>query len=120
MGSGKPPVVIQPIDFDAATRAVDKFSHDRKIPSMVIPPPAQEGRGVGAHPVPTEEAPAIPRKSRSVQRVPVELPYYAFEELKRRALESRCSARHIIMKALRGYGIRIDDEDMPEDGRRIR
>jgi len=120
MGSGKPAVVIPSIDFDAATRAIDKFSHERKIPSMVVTTAAEKERGADALPVASEPAPAETRKRRSIQRIPVELPYYAFEDLKRRALDNRCSARHIIMKALRAYGIHIDDEDMPEDGRRLR
>jgi hypothetical protein len=120
MGSGKPALVIQPIDFDVATRAVDKFSQERKIPSIVFPTPDEEGRGASdrvALPVPP---PTEKRPRRSVQRVPVELPQYAFEDIKRRALQHRCSARHVIMKALRAYGVHIDDEDMPEDGRRLR
>jgi hypothetical protein len=121
MGSGKPAVVIQPIDFDVATRAIDKFSHERKIPSMVVAPPAEQERGADALPAASgEPAPAETRKRRSIQRIPVELPDYAFQDLKRRALDNRCSARHIVMKALRAYGIHIDDEDMPEDGRRLR
>jgi hypothetical protein len=120
MGSAKPAVVIPSIDFDAATRAIDKFSHERKIPSMVVTAPTETERGAALHPVPTEPTPAETRKRRSVQRIPVELPDYAFQDLKRRALDNRCSARHIIMKALRAYGIHIDDEDMPEDGRRLR
>ena len=39
----KPSLVIQPIDFDVATRAVERFSQERKIPSMVFP-----GEGEGA------------------------------------------------------------------------
>jgi hypothetical protein len=120
MGSGKPAVVIQPIDFDAATRAIDKFSHERKIPSMVVTAPAEKERGADAEPVATQPTPSETHKRRSIQRIPVELPDYAIQDLKRRALDNRCSARHIIMKALRVYGIHIDDEDMPEDGRRLR
>lgn len=120
MGSGKPAVVIQPIDFDVATRAVDKFSQERKIPSMVVTAPAEKDRGSSPLPVASEPAPSETHKRRSVQRIPVELPDYAFQDLKRRALDNRCSARHLIMRALRAYGIHIDDEDMPEDGRRLR
>lgn len=119
----KPAVVIQPIDFDVATRAVERFSQERKIPSMVFP-----GEGEGAAKVEQNiavqpaEVPALPprRDRRSIQRIPVELPDYVVDDVKRRALDGHCSARHIIMKALRAYGLHIADEDMPEDGRRIR
>jgi hypothetical protein len=62
----------------------------------------------------------IGRERRNVQRIPVELPDYVAEDVKRRALDGHCSARHIIMRALRAYGVHIADEDMPEDGRRLR
>ena len=108
----KPAVVIQPIDFDAATRAVDKFAKEREIPTMVFP--EQEEKGRAAAP-----PPPIPAKIRKpVTRVPLELPDYAYDEIRRRALAGRCSARYIIMKALQVYGIAIAESDMPEDGRR--
>ena len=119
----KPAVIIQPIDFDVATRAVEKFSQERKIPSMVFP---GEGEGTSdktqlpaLHPVEPLPLP-VRRERRPVQRIPVELPDYVAEDVKRRALDGHCSARHIIMRALRAYGIHIADEDMPEDGRRLR
>lgn len=127
----KPSVVIQPIDFDVATRAVEKFSQERQIPSMVFPETAA-GQGVGAG----EDRPALAsvsasypfeplavapiRDRRTMKRIPVELPAYVFDDIKRRALDGDCSARHIIMKALRSYGVHIADDDMPEDGRRNR
>lgn len=112
----KPALVIQPIDFDVATRAVERFSKERKIPSMTYP---GEGEGPLAEtPKATEVASLPPR--RSIKRIPVELPDYVVEDVKRRALDGNCSARHIIMRALRAYGLHIADEDMPEDGRRIR
>lgn len=115
----KPSVVIAPIDFDAATRAVDKFSADRKIPSMVYPA-EEKGRGVVETAPTPSVALATASRRKVIQRIPVEMPDYVFDEIKQRALASRCSARHIILKALRSAGIHIADEDMPEDGRRLR
>ena len=118
----KPSLVIQPIDFDVATRAVERFSQERKIPSMVYP---ADGAGEGAsqtntvQPSPVASIPQR-RDRRSIFRIPVELPDYVVDDVKRRALDGHCSARHIIMKALRAYGVHIADEDMPEDGRRLR
>lgn len=114
MASGKPAVVIQPIDFDVATRAVDKFAKEREIPTMVFPADREEqGRVAEAVAAPVAKA------RKTVRRVPVELPDYAYEEIRRRALAGRCSARHIIMKALQVYGVTIAEDDMPEDGRRL-
>lgn len=112
MAASKPAVVIAPIDFDVATRAVDKFTKEREIPTMVFPEQQEKGRG--------EPAPQGSPKPRKVMtRVALELPDYAYEEIRRRALAGRCSARYIIMKALQVYGVAIAEEDMPEDGRRL-
>jgi hypothetical protein len=50
----------------------------------------------------------------------VELPQYVVDDIKRRALDGRCSARHIVMRALRAYGVHIAEDDMVEDCRRVR
>ncbi len=113
MASGKPTLVIQPIDFDVATRAVDKFTKEREIPTMVFPEREGEGREVVLPP------PPIVKVRKPVTRVPLELPDYAYDEIRRRALAGRCSSRYIIMKALQMYGVTIAEDDMPEDGRRL-
>ncbi|MEQ1670141.1 MAG: hypothetical protein ABL893_04715 [Hyphomicrobium sp.] len=115
----KSSINIQPIDFDAATRAVERFSKDRHIPSMTYP---GEGEGPTVETPKATEVTTLPvlQTRRSIKRIPVELPDYVVEDVKRRALDGNCSARHIIMRALRAYGVHIADEDMPEDGRRNR
>ncbi len=114
MSSSKPALVIQPIDFDVATRAVDKFTKEREIPTMVFP---VQGDGKGREGASQAPAP-IAKLRKPVTRVPLDLPDYAYDELRRRALAGRCSARYIVMKALQVYGITIAEDDMPEDGRR--
>lgn len=115
--SAKPAVVIAPIDFDQASRAVEQFSAERKIPSMVFPVPEAVGQARGSDLLPNAEVPISPHR---IHRLPVELPDYVVADIKRRAIDGRCSARHVIMNALRGAGIHIADEDMPKDARRAR
>ena len=50
----------------------------------------------------------------------IELPDYAWTELKIRAAKEQVSVRHIIMAALKQTGLPIADADMVEDGRRLR
>lgn len=119
MGS-KPSLVIAPIDFEVAIRAVDAFSQSRNIPSMVYPESTVTGEGASS-PVATAPPTAVALPPpRRIQRIPVELPQYVVDDIKRRALDGRCSARHIVMRALRAYGVHIADDDMVEDGRRVR
>lgn len=104
------------------TGATTPHQDTHRLAAMIanMTSPGEEGRGASAPVAPPVPPLTEKRPRRSVQRIPVELPQYAFEDIKRRALEHRCSARHVIMKALRAYGVHIDDEDMPEDGRRLR
>jgi len=50
----------------------------------------------------------------------IELPDYAWVELKQRVAEDMVSLRYFIMEALRAKGIKINEVDMIEDGRRFR
>jgi hypothetical protein len=61
---------------------------------------------------------ATPRSR--MKSVNVELPDYAWTELKIRSAHQQASVRDIIMAALQKDGITINEIDMVEDGRRIR
>jgi hypothetical protein len=50
----------------------------------------------------------------------LELPDYAWIELKKRTAEDMVSMRYFVMDALRAKGIPINEADMVEDGRRFR
>lgn len=50
----------------------------------------------------------------------LELPDYAWTEIKIRAAQRQTSLRHVVMAALVADGITISDADMIEDGRRLR
>jgi hypothetical protein len=50
----------------------------------------------------------------------VEVPDYAWMAVKTRAAREMVSVRHAIMSALKASGIEIADDDMIEDGRRLR
>ncbi|HRD78715.1 MAG TPA: hypothetical protein PK264_22710 [Hyphomicrobiaceae bacterium] len=73
---------------------------------------APPGAADASDPVPTPRARMIPLN--------VEVPDYAWVEIKSRAARDFTSMRFLILKLLRDSGIRIDDADMIEDGRRVR
>jgi hypothetical protein len=55
-----------------------------------------------------------------MRAVNVELPDYVWIELKMRAAREMVSVQHVMMTALKGHGIVINEADMVEDGRRLR
>jgi hypothetical protein len=114
-------VELDPIDARLEAKAVE-----RGIPTLVAPPgplaPAAEHetarisaprRRDGGTP-----AEATPRSR--MKALKVELPDYAWIEIKKRSAEDMVSLRYFLMDALRTKGIHIDAADMVEDGRRFR
>lgn len=83
-------------------------------------------KGVPALQPKTEPAPSpqvIPLPSRPtavMHRFNVEVPEYIADQIYDRARAERCTARHVIMQALRTAGITINEDDMISDGRRRR
>jgi hypothetical protein len=73
-------------------------------------------------PAPARQTTTRPRvrKTSPRQRVPLLLPIYAYDDIKERALNAGSTAQYIILQALRKGGIAIKDEDLVEDGRRLR
>jgi hypothetical protein len=66
-----------------------------------------------------EEGPtSTPREK--MKKLNLELPGYAWTELKIRAAQQQVSMRHIVMLALVADGISITAQDLIEDGRRLR
>ncbi len=119
-------VELDPIDVRLEARAVEKG-----IPTLVSPKP--EPADTDAAPIATATA-AEPTKAKMsgaggrIQSTPrarmktlnVEVPDYAWIEIKMRAARQMVSVRHVIMSALKADGIAITDADMVEDGRRLR
>lgn len=120
-------IPFKPLNFDATAAAVQKLTQEHNIPALAFP---QQSRGGEAAPTPTPavtDAPkpikakaTSPSRSKRLQRFPVTLPLYVLTEIKQRAIEGETTSRFVIMDALRKSGIHIADDDMIEDGRRVR
>lgn len=76
--------------------------------------------GEGVTLQPDEVSPTVARPRGKLKGINLEVPDYVWTDLKIRAAHAQTSVRHIIMKALRANGIVIADDDMVEDGRRLR
>ncbi len=122
----RPP--FQAIELDPIDARLEARAAEKGIPTLVTtkPSPALE-------PLPPIAPPDGPRahwKGRGglndstprsrMKPLKIELPDYAWVELKKRTAEEMVSLRYFIMDALRAKGITINDVDMIEDGRRFR
>jgi len=111
---------IKPIDFDVAKRAVDEFALERNVPSQVYPHSqfANQPSPRTADASAPSEVPKPPPVSE--QKFTVELPEYVIDEIHSHiaASKPRKTRRYLILEALRGLGIHVQDEDMILDRRR--
>lgn len=135
---------FMPVSPDIDDDALESLARDKGVGALVKPVAnrAGQGRPTSAQSTSTTEAPRTTPPAATVAATPastsmekpateatprsrmkavnIELPDYAWTELKIRAAKEQVSVRHIIMSALRVQGIAITDIDMIEDGRRLR
>jgi len=118
---------FQSVEIDEIDSRLEQKALEKGIPTLVTPKagegqafnqPVDESRDQRQKPRKPSRAQATPRaRMRSLN---IELPDYAWVELKTKAARQMVSVRHLIMSALIETGIEIKDEDMIEDGRRLR
>jgi hypothetical protein len=122
----RPP--FQAIELDPIDARLEAKAAEKGIPTLVttipsaapepVPPMAPQDRSrahrQGRGPL-NESTPRSRMKG-----LKIELPDYAWVELKKRTAEDMVSLRFFIMEALRAKGIPINEVDMIEDGRRFR
>lgn len=124
---------FMPVTPDIDDDALETLARDKGVGALVKPVANRRGEGPtsatvasesasvpvsapAASPAPTSEA--TPRSR--MKSINIEIPDYAWTDLKIRAAKEQVSVRHIIMSALKGQGVEISDADMIEDGRRLR
>lgn len=118
-------VELEPIDQRLEAKAVEKG-----IPTLVTPRPEPALQVPSAEPAPAaSKLQRKPPKAENVElatprermmTVNIEVPAYVWIAIKTRAAQEFESIRHFTLKAYRAQGIEIRDEDMIEDGRRLR
>lgn len=121
MKTNRPPFV--PLDPDLADQKLETLAREKGVGILQRPAPQGEQGPKAASPalVPVPEPPAKGATPRArMKPLNVELPDYAWTELKIRAAHRQTSVRHVILSALVKDGVTIADADMVEDGRRLR
>jgi len=118
---------FQSVEIDLVDQRLEAQAAEKGIPTLVVAKPAAESAeapsvssanpaaklnraGQGARPTPRAR----------MKTLNLEVPDYAWIEIKMRAAKQMTSVRHVIMTALKADGIEIRDADMIEDGRRLR
>lgn len=118
-------VELDPIDQRLEAKAVEKG-----IPTLVSPKPEPvdpvpiaetvlAASKLQRKPAKTTDA-GVPTPRDRMMTVNIEVPAYVWIAIKTRAAQVLESIRHFTLKAYRAQGIQIRDEDMIEDGRRLR
>lgn len=128
---------FHPFDLDDK---LERIAHAKGVPTLTTEPagahaaPArpyhpEEGAHQAfphhpAHTAPTEPSPPEPPAPEhpTVERLPARLkiPEYLMMELKLEAVRRRVSLTHLFLAGLKATGFTVRDEDMIEDGRRLR
>jgi hypothetical protein len=122
----RPP--FQAIELDPIDARLEAKAAEKGIPTLVTTKPSSAPQP--APPMAPQDGARAHRQGRGVlnestprsrmKGLKIELPDYAWVELKKRTAEDMVSLRFFIMEALRAKGIPINEVDMIEDGRRFR
>lgn len=135
----QPRAPFMPVTPDIDDDAIESLARDKGVGAFVKPVGNRAGEGA-SQPATTaaQLATATPLQSQvpatkanapeateatprsRMKALNIELPDYAWTELKIKAARDQVSVRHIIMAALKQTGLPIADADMVEDGRRLR
>lgn len=92
----------------ASDADLDAFAARRGVPTLQTPETL----------LAPSEPPPRPKLPTPLSRLTLELPAYLCTELRLRAASETCSARYLVMMALRDAGYRIEDADLVADARR--
>lgn len=116
------PTPFLPVTADIDDEALESLARDKGVGALVKPERAQRAAIEPARRPDGIASPgtAAPTPRHRMKPINIELPDYAWTELKIRAARAQVSVRHIIMTALKQQGIPIADIDLVEDGRRLR
>jgi len=121
---------FQAVEIDGIDERLEAQAVEKGIPTLMVTKTELLAATPSTEPPVTARAPAAPRgraggQSQTTPRarmktLNVEVPDYAWIEIKMRAARQMTSVRHVIMTALKVDGIEISEADMIEDGRRLR
>ena len=108
--------IAAPLDVDDA--ALDRINVQLGVPTLTKPVAnaRPERRTKSAPP-----APAVDDAVRApLEKLTIEVPSYLADAMKRAALDTRTTVRHVVMLALKEAGFEVAASDLVRDGRRTR
>jgi hypothetical protein len=122
MMSSQPRAPFLAITPDIDDGKLERLAADKGVGALVKPDVNGAGEGMSRKPAESARtAPSPDATPRSeMKSLNLELPVYVWTELKIRAAQRQTSLKHVVMSALVKDGVTIRDEDMIEDGRRLR
>lgn len=119
MMTSQPRAPFLAITPDIDDGKLERLAADKGVGALVKPDVNGAGEGAPRTAWGSKASPdTMPRTD--MKSLNLQLPGYVWTDLKIRAAQQQVSLRHVVMSALRKDGITIRDEDMIEDGRRLR
>jgi len=111
-------IPFAPITPDIDDDRLERLAAEKGVGALVKP---DINNGAGAESRTAATATVVAGTPRSeMKSLNLELPGYVWTDLKIRAAQRQTSLKHVVMSALVKDGITINEEDMIEDGRRLR
>jgi hypothetical protein len=109
------------IDFEVLTRVIGEHAVERGVPSQVLP--VKQASAVKPASVARPRKPVtleVVQPESPLRKLTLELPEYVIDLLsdEARKQKPRATARYVVLKALRKYGLDIKEADITPDRRR--
>ena len=102
---------FQPVEIDEIDAKLNETARSRGIPTLSFPDPT---------PTDEEQKPKVSAAKPRRKTLSTEIPDQLWVALKVRAAHEMVSVRHIVLSALKQRGFDIDEDELIEDGRRLR
>lgn len=110
---------FQPVEFDELDARLSETAARKGIPALISTAPGS------SHPSKSrtqasEPNANTPKKTSIRKPINIEVPDYLWTDLKITAAKKMVSVRHLVLVALKEQGYVIAEEELIEDGRRLR
>lgn len=102
---------FQPVEIDEIDAKLNETARSKGIPTLSFPDPA---------PTDEQQKPEVSIARPRRKTLSTEIPDQLWIALKVRAAQEMVSVRHIVLSALKQRGFDIDEDELIEDGRRLR
>jgi len=109
--------IAGPLDVDDA--ALERINAQLGVPTLTKPASGRLGDRV-RHNKDTDASTEGSVERAPLEKLTIEIPSYLSDALKRAALDTRTTVRHVVISALKDAGFEVAPADLIPDGRRRR